>query len=170
MTPGDLLQDPKANAPIIGTGSGGGRRYAVADLVGVYPGTCRRMLRGIAVLNASRALIQDDIEGLKAGMPLAWRMLTVAEAKLEGPRTVMLSRKGRNLKCEVLSPAGVGFALAPARPPTAAENPNRGVTEVRIDIPAGSDSVRIAVLLTPIGDHWPAAQDPPRLTPVLRWE
>jgi hypothetical protein len=170
VTPGDLLQDPKANAPIIGTGSGGTRRFAVADLADVYPGTCRRMLRGIAVLNASRVLVQDDIEGLKAGMPLAWRMLTVAEARPEGPRTVILSRQGRTLKAELLSPDGVAFALAPARPPTAAENPNQGVTELRIDIPSGGDSVRIAVLLTPQGDHWPAAQEPPRLTPVRRWD
>jgi hypothetical protein len=170
VTPGDLLQDPKANAPIIGFGGTLRRRYAMADLVDVYPGTCRRMLRGIAVLDASRVLVQDDIDGLKAGMPLAWRMLTVAEARLEGPRTAILSRQGRTLKCEILSPEGVGFALAPARPPTADENPNKGVTEVRIDIPPGSDSVRIAVLLTPQGDRWPSAQEPPRLTPVLRWE
>jgi len=63
----------------------------------------------------------------------------------------------------------VKFALAPARPPTAAENPNKGVTELRIDIPPGGDSVRIAVLLTPQGERWPAEQEPPRLTPGLRW-
>ncbi len=170
VTPGDLLQDAKANAPIIASGSGPRQRYATADLTAVYPGTCRRMLRGIALLDASRVLVQDDIEGRKAGMPLAWRMLTVAEARPEGPRTVILSRQDRTLKAEILSPEGVGFALAPARPPTAAENPNKGVTELRIDIPPGSDSVRIAVLLTPQGDPWPAAQEPPRLTPVARWE
>jgi len=167
---GDGLQDPKAVAPIIAFASAPERAFAVADLTPAYPGLAREILRGIAILDRSRVLVQDDIAGLAPGTPLTWRMLTGARVALADARSAVLTRGGRALRADILAPEAAGFSVRMATPPTAAENQNRGVTELRIRFTPGAPQVRIAVLLTPVGDHWPPPRAAPDLTPVSAWK
>jgi hypothetical protein len=169
ITPGDALQDTKAVAPIIAFASAPGRAFAVADLTPAYPGAAGSILRGIALLDRSRVLVQDDLAGLKPGTPLAWRMLTRARVALYDARSAMMTLGGRALRADILSPAGARFSLGAARPPTALEDQNRGVTELRIAFTPGAPQARVAVLLSPVGDHWPKEQAAPELTPVSAW-
>jgi hypothetical protein len=169
LTPADRLQEVKARAPIVAFGSAPDRAFAVADLTAAYPGAARRMLRGVALLDRSRVLIQDDIEGRAPGTPLAWRMMTGARVALDGGRGALLERDGRSLRADLLAPPQARWATGEARPPTADEDPNRGVTELRIDVPAGPPDLRIAVLLSPLGDSWPGPRPAPALLPLAQW-
>jgi len=126
------------------------------------------MLRGLALLDRARVLVQDDIAGWKSSMPLRWTMVTTAKIALSADRrTATLTEKGRTLRVEILAPAdGPKFAIASTQPPTSAENPNPGTAMLVIDtIPSSSDFC-LAVLLTPAGDRWPANLPPPELTPL----
>ena len=73
------------------------------------------------------------------------------------------------LEAVILAPQGAKFSAKPATPPTRGENPNKGVTELAINLPAAAAPSRIAVLLTPNGDHWPWQTKPPMLSEVSSW-
>ena len=168
LTPGHAWQDAKAVAPLIAFGSAPNRAFAVADLTPAYPGAAKKTLRGLTLLDRARVLVQDDIAGLKPGTPLRWAMVTNAEIALATDgRTATLSEKGRTLRVEILAPAdGAKFTVGSTRPPTAAENPNTGTAMLAIDTMPSSADFRLAVLLSPVGDRWPAHLPPPELTPL----
>lgn len=170
LTPGRTLQSPDADAPIAAYGSAPARAFAVADLTSAYPERVRRLRRGLALLDRSRVLVQDEAEGLAPGTPLTWRMLTAARVELDGRRAV-LAQNGRTLRVEILAPAHARFATRPARPPTAREEQNEGITELLAEVPpaaGGPADVRVAVLLTPTGERWPE-RPAPALTPLEDW-
>jgi len=199
VTPGTLLQDLKANAPIVDFASAPGRAYAIMDLTGVYPGTAQRRLRGIAVFDRSRVLVQDEwvASDAGAGLPLHWGMMTPAYVGLSADgRSAELASGSKRLRVEILAPADVRFTVESARPPTAAENQNDGmVMLVARVVPtsakataggpnAPSDAVRgptssalgttrstsrLAILLSPEGSKWPVLPAPP-VIPLEYWK
>lgn len=171
ITPGRDLQQPAATAPILRFASTPARAFAVADLTPAYPGRATRMHRGLAMLERARVLVQDDIKGLAAGVPLSWRMHTMTAARLESPRVALLSHEGRTLRVELLAPASARFTTRHAAPPTTAEHQNEGVTLLEAQIAGAPDprDLRIAVLLTPVGEKWPRT-DAPRLTSLDEWK
>lgn len=168
LTPGNALQDPKARAPITAFGSTPARAFAIADLSAVYPGFAQRWQRGIAVLERSRVLIQDEIQGAATREPLNWRLVTGARVRVESPTRVVLAQDNRTLRIEVLAPADATFATRPATPPTPAENQNSGMTVLTATATLAGPDGRIAVLLTPIGDRWPE-QSALDLKSLLDW-
>jgi hypothetical protein len=169
LTPDDALQLPEADAPIVAFASTPQRAFAVTDLTSAYPEYARRIRRGLALLARARVLVQDDIDGLKPGTTLTWRMLTGAKVSLDGSRAT-LTQNGRELRMEILAPADARFATRPATPPTAAEAPNPGITEVAFETGAATGGrVRLAVLLTPVGEKWPALPRP-ALEPLDDWK
>jgi hypothetical protein len=169
LTPGNALQDPKAVAPIVAFASTPTRASAVADLTSAYPGSARKMLRGVALLDRARVLVQDEVTGLKPGTPIAWQLITGARVKLDDPRHATLTQAGRLLRAEILEPDGAMFSVHPAMPPTAAEKQNEGISVLAAEIAPGSAAVRLVVLLTPVGDRWPESLPPPALTPLAEW-
>lgn len=170
LTPADALQDPKAVAPLVAFGSAPARAFAVADLTGAYPGAAQKILRGVALLDRARVLVQDDVTGAKPGTPLTSRLLTGAKVELSADaRTATLTQAGRTLRAEILAPAGARFSAAPARPPSAAERQNDGVTALTAEVAAAGSEVRLALLLSPMGDHWSASLPTPPLTPLDGW-
>jgi hypothetical protein len=170
VTPGNELQDVNADVPIIAFKSDPARAFAVADLTSAYPNAAGKILRGMVLLDRARVLVQDDITDLKTGTPLTWRMLTRARVALADARSAILTQNGRTLRADILAPEAARFSERTARPPTAAENQNEGVTELEIGFTPDASSARIAVLLTPVGDHWPSPQAAPDLTPISEWK
>ena len=114
--------------------------------------------------------MQDEITALRAGTPLTWRMLTRAAVVIDG-RTAVLNQNGRTLRVEILSPANAVFSSRPATPPTARENQNEGITALEAAVPSASidADVRIAILITPVGEKWPV-RPPPDLTALDQWK
>ena len=169
LTPGDALQDAKATAPIVAFASTPARAFAVADLTAAYPGSAQHMLRGVALLDRARVLVQDDVTGLTPGTTLAWRLLTGAKVTLADDHHATLTLNGRTLRVEILAPAGARFSAAPATPPSLAEKQNEGVTALVTELSPVTPDTRLVVLLTPVGAHWPAALPPPPLSPLAEW-
>ncbi len=162
ITPGDRLQDPHAVAPLLRFESAPARVFAVADLTPAYPGTATRLRRGLAMLDRARVLGQVEAPALPAGMPLTWRLLTETTVRLDSARVATLAKDGRALRAEILAPARARFETRPAKPRTAAEHQNQGVTMLVVAIPgaATAGDVRLAVLLTPVGEKWPVRAAP----------
>ncbi len=171
LTPGALRQSPDADAPVIAHGSAPERAFAVADITGAYPAAAEKFLRGLALLDRSRVLVQDEVTALAPGTPLTWRMLTGAKVRLDGPRRAVLTQNGRELHLEILAPAHAAFSTHPATPPTARENQNPGITALEAVVPPAAvpADVQVAVLLTPAGEKWPP-RPAPDLAPLSTWK
>ncbi len=170
LTPADALQEYHATAPLVAFASTPARAHAVADLTSVYPGAAKKILRGIALLDRARVLIQDDLTGLKPHTPLVSRLLTAGKIALSADaRTATLTQDGRTLRVEILSPVGAKFTTRPATAPTSKERANPGITDLTAEFTPTTPDTRLALLLTPIGDHWPTTLPTPTLTALTTW-
>ena len=169
ITPGDVLQNPKAIAPIVAFSDAPDRAFAVADLTAAYPGAAKQILRGVALLDRARVLVQDDLSGLHSGTPLHWGMVTEAKITLSADgRTATLTQHGSTLCTTILAPDDAIFHVTSTRPPTPEENQNEGTAMLSIETAPAAGDVRLAVLLTPSGPRWPQLP-PPALTPLRDW-
>jgi hypothetical protein len=169
ITPGNLLQNPKAVAPIVAFSDAPDRAFAVADLTAAYPGTAKQILRGVALLDRTRVLVQDDFSGLRSGIPLHWGMVTEAKIALSvDGRTATLTLHDCTLRAVILEPKSAVFQVTSTRPPTPEENQNKGTAMLTIETAPAVGDVRLAVLLTPSDPSWPQLP-PPVLTPLRDW-
>lgn len=170
LTPGGALQEYQATAPLTSFASTPARAHAIADLTSIYPGAAQKILRGVVLLDRARVLVQDDLTGLKAHTPLVSRLLTEATITLSADaRTATLTREGRTLRAEILAPAAAKFTARPATPPTVKERTNPGVTALSAEFTSDTPDARLAILFTPLGDHWPKNLPSPPLTPLANW-
>ena len=169
LFPGDTLHSPDADGPIVAWGSTPERAFALADLTSAYPTKAHRFRRGVALLDRSRVLVQDEVEKPTSATPLTWQMLTGARVALDG-RKANLTQNGRTLRVEILAPENARFSTKPARPPTNLEAQNEGITilSTHIETVQGRDA-QVAVLLTPVGEKWPQLP-PPALRPLDEWK
>jgi|GEM_PF-677445 len=154
ITLGDALQDADATAPVtaFSPANAAGESSAVVDLTPAYPGLARKLLRS-ASMGAGNAglLLKDDIEGLAENTPVAWRMLTAAAVSLsEDGRTARLTSRDKILRVELQSPAApdVRFSLGSARPPSAVEHQNRGISVLEVTFTPETSDVSLAVHFT----------------------
>lgn len=171
LTPGARLQEPKANAPIIAYASTPERAFAIADLTAAYPGAGRSLRRGLAMLDRARVLVQDDLAGIAAGTSLTWRMHTTARASPHGERELRLRLNGRELRAEILAPADARFTTHATETKTSGDAANPDVTVIDVAVPAAraTGDLRVAVLLTPVGEKWPTLPAP-ALVPLADWK
>jgi hypothetical protein len=171
LTPGTTRQSLKADAPIIAFASTPARAFAVADLSAAYPASAKKILRGVAFLDRARVLVQDEVTALAPGTPLTWRLATDAKIKIIDAHHVELTQSGKTLRAEILEPATATFTAIAATPPTAAEKQNKGTSLLIATIPAttAASDARLRILLTPIGEHWPAPAPAPVTTALARW-
>lgn len=171
LTPGDALQDYHATAPFVAFATTPARAYAVADLTPAYPAAAKKILRGIALLDRARVLVQDDLTGLKPNTPLVSRLLTEAKITLSADaRTATLTLNGCTLRAEILSPATAKFTTRPATAPTSTERTNPSITALSAECTPTTTDARLALLLTPVGDHWPTTLPAPVLTSLADWK
>jgi hypothetical protein len=171
LTPGRQLQEPTATAPILHFASTPAHAFAVADLTSAYPGAATRLHRGLAMLDRARVLVQDDVTGFAPGVALTWRMLTASNVNVGSPRVATLTQDGRILRVELLAPTSARFVTRHAVPPTAKENQNEDITVLEAEIPAAHTrrDMRIAVLLSPVGEKWPQ-RAVPEIVPLESWK
>ena len=118
MSPGGRQQAIVAQAPITGFSSTTAGAWSTIDLTDIYPGTARRIVRGIELIDQrQQVLVQDDVQGLQPGLPLLWRMMTAASVVRDAadPRGATLTRtKGRTtvtMRLEVLHPADATIGI-----------------------------------------------------------
>ncbi len=171
VTPGDRLQNRHIVAPITKFESTPERAYAIMDLTPAYSNEATSLHRGIALLDRSRVLVQDEYQPAPKNLPLHWVMVTRAKIDVSGDgRTATLTSNGKTLRADLLEPAGVTFHIGSTKPPTPSENQNEGTRMLAIDLTAVTDgkASSLAVLLTPVGDKWPKLNSP-ELKPLAEW-
>ena len=171
LTPGTALQSLKADAPIIAFASTPARAFAVTDLSAAYPASAKKILRGVALLDRACVLVQDEVTALAPGTPLTWRLATDAKIQIIDAHHAELTQSGKTLRAEILEPAAANFTATTATPPTAVEKQNNGTSLLTATIPAttAASDARLRVLLTPLGDHWPAPAPAPVSTALAQW-
>lgn len=155
-------QEPAAKAPIIAFESQPARAFAVADLSAAYLMT-RRVWRGLAVIDRARVLVQDEIEATQPAT-IVWSMHTPAALTLEGA-SATLRIKDVTVRAHLLAPAGARFETASAKPPTAAEEQNSGISKLLVRLPAQAKETRLAVLF----DTTDGKKSLPKVEPLAKW-
>jgi hypothetical protein len=171
VTPGDGLQSRHMVALIAKYGSAPECGFAIVDLTPAYPNVAASLQRGIALLDRARVLVEDEYRPTQSNLPLHWVMVTKAKIDLAADgHSAKLTSGGRTLRVDLLGPASAKLTIGSTRPPTPAENQNEGTSMLKVDVNPGADEqvVRLALLLTPVGDKWPKL-NPPMLKPVADW-
>ncbi|MCD4824950.1 MAG: heparinase II/III family protein [Phycisphaerae bacterium] len=146
------------------------RAHAVLDMSNAYRGQAKKVLRGVAMLDRSRILIQDEV-GCTSNDEIRWGMATRrAKIKLDGA-TATLTKDGKTLQAKILSPAGAKFEIvSPPAPIHKKERPNKGVSMLVFRVkPENKKQLRMVILLTPVGEQWKKLP-PPKIQSLNKWE
>jgi Heparinase II/III-like protein len=138
------LQNPKAEpCPLISHTLAGDSLAASFDLSAAYVGSAEKVLRTATFDSRSGSVILQDEITNPAG-PVVWRAITAAEPEIQGNR-VILRKADRQITLRRVSPVGT-WTVTEAKPPTAAENQNRGFQSVVLTVPqAGQTSVVVEI-------------------------
>ena len=108
-------QSPKAAARIIKYQSTPARAHVVIDLTEAYAPAASRVLRGLAMLERSRVLLQDEIESAQP-VEIVWAFLTPAKIRIDG-QSAILTQGDQTMTVKLLSPEGARFEIVSANPP-----------------------------------------------------
>ncbi len=136
-------QDPAAHAPLVAFLSTPERSFAVADLSQAYRSRAERVLRGIALLDGRRVLVQDEVR-VREPAEVVWNLHTRAQIAQHDGRA-MLSQGSARLEARILEPAGAQFeVISASAPPPQAQQPD--VRNLIVRVPARAAETRIAVL------------------------
>jgi Heparinase II/III-like protein len=166
-------QNPKAAAAIVTFKSNPGRSLAVTDLSAAYAAHADRVWRGVALLDRSQVLVQDEIKAKKPA-DVWWFFHTRADPELTANGTKARLRQGSaRLEAQILSPPGATFTIREAEPLPGTSHPpkqaeNRGIKKLALHLPDQTD-LRIAVLFTPLSEGKPAPEKSPALVNLAEW-
>ena len=156
LSPGSFPQDFVTLAPITGFSATPSHAWTTVDVTRMYPGTARRMVRGIELIDQrQQVLIQDDVEGLQPGIPLTWRMITAASVSTAaGNRTLTRTVNGVQVQMalEVLEPAGADITVAAINSLPGHSNSFPGYSRISVRVPpqATVRDVQVVVRLRPV--------------------
>lgn len=169
-----------ATAPLLGFHPGPTDPWAVADLTAAYapiPSDARavtRVHRGVRILDNAQFLVQDEIVSTSP-VEVVWNLLTEATVSPQGS-TAILTRRGRTMRLEILSPSQARFDTISCHPPDRrtpeqvakglpADNPNNAFTKVVVRLPLATANATLAVRFVPGGTSPPA----PSVRPLASW-
>ena len=140
------------------------RAHVVLDLTHGYRTQATRVMRGVALLDRSRVLVQDEIEARRQ-VQIAWNFLTTADVRVDG-RIATLKAGAAAMRVHLIEPAAAAFEVldVSAQPPPQAENP--GVKNLRLVITPRNRSTRFVVLITR-GDEKPTGVP---VEPLAQWQ
>ena len=142
-------QDPMAKASITKFESGQSSAFVLIDLTSAYEKFANKVTRGVTMLEGRKAvLVQDEFE-IEKPCELVWAMTTDARIAIEKEGTARLTLDGKELVARVLSPERAEFTTESAER-KAPEKTNKGVRRLIVRLPDAKDTVRVAVLLSPV--------------------
>lgn len=169
----------RAKSPLMGFHAATLDSWSVADLTAAYaplatdPRAVSRVHRGVR-LWPGQFLVQDEIEST-APTEVVWNLVTEAAVTLSG-NSLTLTRKGRTMRLEIVTPATAVFDTVTCHPPDArtqaqkdagayAENPNTGFTKVIVRLPLETTRTTLAVRFFPGG----TAPTAPAIRALSEW-
>jgi hypothetical protein len=166
-------QDPVAATRIARFESTPQKAFAIADLTPAYAGRATRVWRGMALLDRSQVLVQDEVQA-KTPAELWWFMHTPTSVEIDSDgRSARLKQATAQLEARILSPAGARFQLMDAHPLPTSPHPtgqatNERVRKLAIHLTDISDT-RLSVLLVPKPASQEAVIPPVTLSPLSDW-
>jgi hypothetical protein len=166
-------QEPAASARILRFQSKPERAFAITDLTAACKKQAGKVLRGLALLDRSKLLVQDEVQADKPA-DVWWFMHTHASAKIEnGGREATLELGGARLRAAILSPQGASFQIMQAQPLPDSPHPqkqaeNRNIRKLAIHL-TGVTDLRLAVLLLPLGADMDQPISPVKMDDLSRW-
>jgi hypothetical protein len=161
----DANQDPRAESPIIAFKSTPERAFAVADLSAAYAKEADRVQRGVAIVDRSRVIVQDEIEAQEP-VSVVWGFHTAAHIDIQG-RMATLTQDDAHLAIQIVEPEEAAFKVVSAQPPEP-QNQNEGISNLTIQFPQKVKTVRIVVEMTPYrGEFTPS--DAMQVEPLEKW-
>lgn len=139
-------QRAKAVARIVGYGFSEERHFAITDLTQAYIPHVKSALRGFALLNDCRLIIQDEIVWAGEKNKVCWNLMTSADVALNG-HSATLSSRGKTLFLNIVSPSYAAFTVRKAKqkPP---ENLNDNYRLLQIEFMANQKKTVICVHIT----------------------
>ena len=143
-------QDPRAATKIVRFDSKPDRAFAIADLTAPYAKHAQEVRRGVALLDRSQVLIEDELK-CAAPADVWWFAHTPAQIALGSDgRIATLSLGGKKLIAQILSPGKANFTVMdaaplPGSPHPEKQNENRGIRKLAIHLEHVSD-LRLAIL------------------------
>lgn len=140
---------------------------ATTDMSEVYNGALKKARRGVAVVDKSYVIVEDEIETLPNETKIRWTMLTPAEVKITGSSKAELTKNGKKLLLQVQSPANVTMKTWSTDPPNSYDAPNPGTTLAGFEVilPANTKT-SITVSLVPESAVKKASQ---QIQPLEKW-
>jgi len=179
INPGPGPDQVLTNTPITRFESDAGRVFAIGDLTAAYGPSVQRVERGVSLLNGRDVLVQDEIEWSEAGagkpLDVWWFMHTQASMdRLQGDgRRALLDRGKRRLEVRLLAPADAQISSMPAEPLPGSPNPanqanNERYRKLVIHLPE-VQTLRLAVLFTPLADGEETSLSEPEVVPLVEW-
>lgn len=139
-----------SRAPISSFSDAPNNRHATIDLTTTYANELKSAVRTFR-FSSDQVTIEDAIAAGAKDASIRWGMVTPATVKPAGSGAAWLEQKGKRLRLEVSSPAGVTIeSWSAERPKGEFDNPNPGVTVVGFIVPAKAGAnVKLEVLLRP---------------------
>ena len=136
-------------APITSSSATPSFMNATIDMTEVYKGAVTKANRGVAIIDQKYVMVQDEVEALDTATTIRWTMLTPADVIITGKNTAELTKNGKKLKLEVISPAKVNMKTWSTDPPNSYDAPNPGTIMVgfEVSIPAKSKTTLTVSLI-----------------------
>lgn len=169
-------QEPAATAPITRYESRPNAAFAIADLSAAYAKQAQSVKRGIALVDRSEVIVQDEI-ALGKGANMWWFAHTSAEVELiENGKAAVLAQEGRRLMAQLSSaPASARFEVLPARPLPTSPNPSNQASNertrklaVRAEGKTG-DTITVTVSFVLLPKEGPVRSGTPAVLPIDSW-
>jgi hypothetical protein len=158
-------QDPLGKSSVTRFESKKNSGFVLIDLTNAYSKFAKKVTRGVAMPKRQAVLVQDEFE-IEKPCEVVWAMTTDAEIDIRKQGQVLLTLDSKELKAQILSPAGAEFTMESAEqePP---QKTNKGVKRLLIRLPDAKGSIRVAVLLSPV---WKDGHlDYTQIAPLEEW-
>jgi hypothetical protein len=147
-----------SNPKIIAFYSTQKRAHAIVDLSSAYERQAKSIQRGLAVLNRSALLIQDEVVGLHQGDQLRWAMLTSAKVTLLGSHAE-LQKDDKIIIAEIVQPANAIFDTVSTKPTYHPdENHNIGTRMLTMSLTLKKDKRNTIVIVLKPKEKIPSPQ------------
>ena len=147
-------QDPEAEAPVVTYVTQKERSHAIAELKAAYGRKAKRVRRGLAMIERSHVLVQDEIE-TKEPVEVRWNFLTPANIAIDGYQAT-LTQGDEKLRVRILSPKGASFDVLDAKAP-APQRQQPEISNLSIRLPNKVSKATIVVLISPGDEEWARA-------------
>ena len=118
----------------------------------IASGVCFKALRTFTFMNSGEVLIEDRLEGLRAGTTVSWRACTARNVESADSDTVILETERARLT--VRKESGFGrwavVDVSHPQPEFRGDSPNPGIHQLRLELVAsGDEPIDIRVRITP---------------------